>query len=102
MTVLKLDRDPDPEFDNEPDTGLGLIDCSRCGFRGRGISLCHCPTCHLTFTSITGFDDHRTGGHADDSRRCRTPEQIKERGYDTNDAGYWRRPMTGQLDHWKK
>ena len=98
MIIPKLDRDPEPEFDTQPDTGLGLLVCVKCGYRGRGFSLCHCPTCHLTFTSIGGFDDHRTGSHAAGARKCRSEAEIRERGFEPNGDNCWRRPMTGP--HW--
>ncbi len=92
MKLPKLDREPEPDFDHQPDTGLGLLVCVKCGYKGRGFSLCHCPTCHLTFTAIGGFDDHRTAG------RCRNEDEIRARGFEPNENGCWRRPMTGT--HW--
>lgn len=37
----------------------------------------HCRACHLTFTSDSSFDDHRTGPyHPDGLRRCLTVEEM--------------------------
>lgn len=62
-----------------------------CGARWRGANFCHCCTCHLTFRSVDGFDKHR------DRRgdgRCRTPGELRERGFEPDAEGIWRRPMT--------
>ena len=60
--------------------------CSICGTAWRGELVCHCASCHLTFRSVSGFDEHRTGG------RCRTTAQLAERGLEPNADGQWRRP----------
>ncbi len=62
--------------------------CS-CGARWSGGNFCHCPTCHLTFRSTSGFDQHR------DRRgegRCRTDEELRRRGFEPNTDEVWRRP----------
>lgn len=41
-----------------------------------GLRTAHCTACHQTFTSITGFDMHRDGRHADDTRHCRPPQEA--------------------------
>ena len=76
------------------------IRCTKCGVQWVGRSLCHCTVCHLTFTSIGPFDDHRTGSHTHDTRRCRTQEEIRARGYEPNHLGYWRKPRTDAPNHW--
>lgn len=69
-------------------------------FYGEGGCWAKCAACGITFTSVTGFDDHRYGSHEHDTRRCRTPEQMQERGYEPNDAGHWRKPLKTALEHW--
>lgn len=68
----------------------------RCGEAFIGERLSHCPSCHITFTSLGGFDDHRTGQHGvlkgARRRRCRTQSELRERGYQPNAHGYWRIP----------
>lgn len=69
-----------------------------CGAQWRGGNFAHCPTCHLTFRSVNGFDRHR------DRRgegRCRTQEELRERGFEPDEGGIWRRPQTGDI-HWNK
>lgn len=69
-----------------------------CGARWRGANYCHCATCHLTFRSVRGFDRHRvalpgrrvTGSMA----RCLTEDELRRRGFEPDDEGIWRRPMT--------
>jgi hypothetical protein len=48
--------------------------CQKCGGAWCGLKTCHCTVCHQTFTTVTGFDRHRTGPAGD--RRCITPEQA--------------------------
>lgn len=43
----------------------------RCGAAWCGLKTSHCSACHETFTSITSFDRHRTGGAGD--RKCVAP-----------------------------
>lgn len=57
-----------------------------CGARWRGELPCRCASCHLTFRSVTGFDEHRSAG------RCRTTTQLAERGMEPNADGQWRHP----------
>jgi hypothetical protein len=33
--------------------------CNSCDQRWTGLGLCHCKTCHLTFTGYLAFDKHR-------------------------------------------
>jgi hypothetical protein len=47
-----------------------------------------CPTCGDGFTSDSGFATHRVGG------RCRTPEEMRRKGYQVNDNGLWKCPDT--------
>lgn len=87
----------DPETPLDDEFGSGKGHCTRCGAEWFGSKICHCSTCHLTFTAVGGFDEHRTGKthHFDpalDTRRCRRPEELRERGLEPNDEGQWRRP----------
>lgn len=63
-----------------------------CGASWTGLGICHCPTqgCHLTFTSIRSFDEHRTG--PTDTRRCMTIDELRVRGMEPNNNGQWRHP----------
>jgi hypothetical protein len=56
--------------------GYGV--CGRCGAEWTGYSTCHCSAagCHRTFTSITAFDAHRTGSHANGERHCLDPATV--------------------------
>jgi hypothetical protein len=36
--------------------------CGRCENRWGGLKTCHCPTCHENFSTVAGFDAHRSGG----------------------------------------
>ena len=47
--------------------------CPRCNNRWTGLKTAHCTACHETFTTITAFDKHRTGDHANDTRHCIDP-----------------------------
>jgi hypothetical protein len=47
-----------------------------------------CQGCKAYFNSDTPFDMHRTGDHGVD-RRCRTVEEMLEKGFSLNAAGYW-------------
>lgn len=46
----------------------GTAGCA-CGAQWGGSRTCHCSSCHLTFTSLSGFDQHRPGA-------CLPPEQV--------------------------
>jgi hypothetical protein len=48
-----------------------------------------CPVCRELFNSNAAFTKHRVGSYEDDTRRCRTPLEMKERGMTVNRAGYW-------------
>jgi hypothetical protein len=47
-----------------------LIRCNGCSTTWTGAMACHCASCHRTFTGVTAFDLHRTGG------RCNDPETL--------------------------
>lgn len=47
--------------------------CS-CGARWDGENICHCASCHATFSSVTYFDLHRVGPW--ERRACLTPLEM--------------------------
>lgn len=47
-----------------------------------------CQSCKEYFNSTGSFEGHRTGKHGV-GRRCRTPEEMIERGYSKNKLGFW-------------
>lgn len=106
MNLRKFRAEPVTVEDGEPDDYNPAVDpdlykgACRCGARWQGELISHCASCHLTFTSVTGFDDHRTGSHALDTRVCRSEAEMRSRGYQPNDAGQWRQPLEGPLHHW--
>lgn len=57
-----------------------------------GSERCECCECGMFFSGTTGFDDHRTGSYSKDTRRCRTAEEIKARGY-IEVGGVWKRDV---------
>lgn len=57
-------------------TGQQIISCGRCESRWTGLNAAHCAACHETFTSVSAFDQHRTGSHAKGTRHCLTPTDV--------------------------
>lgn len=53
------------------------------------VALTLCRGCGGSFQSTTAFDDHRTGSHAADTRRCRTPAEMRRQGQTQDEAGRW-------------
>ena len=47
-----------------------------------------CQSCKEYFNSTGAFEGHRTGKHGVD-RRCRTVNEMIERGYSKNKLGFW-------------
>lgn len=47
-----------------------------------------CQGCKEYFNSSFAFDKHRTGDHGVD-RRCRTADEMSEKGMLRNAAGFW-------------
>ena len=47
-----------------------------------------CQSCKEYFNSTGAFEGHRTGKHGVD-RRCRTVDEMIERGYSKNKLGFW-------------
>jgi hypothetical protein len=56
-----------------------------------GTNLCHCSGCGLDFKSVSAFDSHRTGRHGPE-RRCLTEQELRDKGFEPNDKGFWRKP----------
>ena len=56
-------------------------------------SRCLCRTCGERFNSVSMFDRHRVGrvdlAAPSYGRRCLTVEEMTERGYSLNAAGFW-------------
>ena len=61
-----------------------------------------CAACGKDFSADAFFDMHRIGKHEytlweglnmdppkEDGRRCLTPEELRNRGFETNEAGRW-------------
>lgn len=63
----------------------GPNSCGKCPARWHGQAMCHCRSCHLTFSGVTAFDMHRAGSV--DNRSC-TTDRLAE-----NRPGVW-----GQAD----
>ena len=38
----------------------------------------HCVSCGACFNSIEAFDQHRTGSHENNTRRCRDVKKVKQ------------------------
>jgi hypothetical protein len=56
-----------------------------------------CQSCKEFFNSYGAFDKHRTGSHGVD-RRCRTPEEMIEKGMVLRNDGFWvTKPMPENL-----
>jgi len=47
-----------------------------------------CQGCKEYFNSNTAFDLHRTGEYGK-HRRCRTPQEMTEKGMLVNNDGFW-------------
>ena len=50
-----------------------LTRCPHCNGTWTGLTTCHCSSCHRTFSSISAFDMHRSGSHAESTRHCVDP-----------------------------
>jgi hypothetical protein len=52
---------------------------------------CRCAVCGKWFNSTSAFDRHRYGayGNFGRNRRCRTWQELRERGWVVNSAGFW-------------
>lgn len=70
--------------------------CGECdrAFPGSDRAGGHCVVCHMSFTSNSGFDRHKTGSYDDNSRRCKTEAELSEANWSCSDDGnkVWRLP----------
>ena len=48
-----------------------------------------CTACGKIFKSLGGFDKHRAGSFAEDTRRCLTDEEMVAQGMLLNDQRQW-------------
>ena len=52
-----------------------------------------CAACGLLFKSVGGFESHRVGEHGwGNTRRCLTESELRAKGFEPNEKGFWRRP----------
>lgn len=60
--------------------------------------VCSCAECGLVFTGVEAFDFHRIGNYdrpgtaGTNTRRCRTPDELREKRYRPNEHGRWGKP----------
>lgn len=59
-------------------------------------SRCLCRTCGQYFNSMSMFDAHRVGAYPE--RRCLSPDELAQRGYTHNLAGFWIRAHKAAQD----
>lgn len=77
-----------------PESDDVIVGSCNCGVRWTGGAICHCASCHLTFTAVGGFDVHRVNG------KCRTESELRDKGYEPNENGHWRKPMKELPQGW--
>ena len=56
-----------------------------------------CVGCGLDFKSVHSFDQHRVFSTAKENwkdRRCLTETELREKGYEPDILGRWRKPMS--------
>lgn len=53
---------------------------------------CRCGACNQYFRSVSAFDMHRTGSHAQLARRCLTTDEMTEAGMSKDQHGCWMGP----------
>jgi hypothetical protein len=64
----------------------------QCGTSWPSLSrICHCESCHSTFTGDKSFSAHRRGEHGV-NRRCATPAEMAALGLAKNQKGRWHCP----------
>lgn len=66
--------------------GEAQYSCGYCHLRWSGTTVAHCGACHVTFTSPSAFDRHRTGGG------CTHPLDAGLHAYDRVWGVTWGRP----------
>ena len=89
----------------DPAVDCHCPDCDRT-FNGSDSSGGHCRGggyggCCKSFTSLSGFDKHRTGRYEPDERRCRTSDELLAKGWTVDDNNTWRTPAPA-TSPWKK
>lgn len=71
--------------------------CGRCHARWRNREpYGHCGSCHLTFTSDSAFDRHRTGPF-DGDRRCKTTDELAAAGWGRKPGHLYEKEPTADL-----
>ncbi len=79
--------------------------CAECDrdFPGSDRAGGHCVVCHMSFTSNSGFDRHKTGTY-DTGRRCKTEAELTEANWSCSDDGnkVWRLPGSTGIAWWEK
>lgn len=58
------------------DRPRNVVECARCDKWWAGTGPHHCGKCHRTFTSLSAFDKHRDGNHANGTRHCVEPQKV--------------------------
>jgi hypothetical protein len=88
---------------NRPPYGPnGPFTCSGCDNWWTGLNSGHCSACHESFTSVSGFDKHRTGSHSA-GRYCLDPASVglvvANKGWPGwSQPGTWSGPRSGLRD----
>ena len=52
-------------------------------------SRCQCSACGEYFNRSSLFDRHRVGSFQPRARRCLSPDEMSEKGWRKNSAGFW-------------
>jgi hypothetical protein len=65
--------------------------CGKCPATWSGAVMCHCRSCHQTFSTPSNFDKHRAGSKNGEFKvgECSLPSL---RGLVLNGRGYWAAP----------
>jgi len=95
---LDLDALDAPPTDLESKGKPQWATCGRCHARWRNReSYAHCPTCHLTFTSNSGFDQHKSGPYDVSPRPCSTPDDLAIAGWGVKPGHLYDKEPTADL-----
>lgn len=102
-TGLGFELEPVDDYDPAVDCWCQVCDAQ---FNGSDSSGGHCKGgdfggCCQSFTSLSGFDRHRTGRHEPNERRCLTPDELLAKGWTVDEAGAWRLPAP-KVNPWTK
>lgn len=60
-----------------------------------------CAGCGEFFNSTVAFEKHRTGEHANNGRRCLSPDEMSEKGMSKSSDDFWITKPFGN-DAWSK